>query len=167
MTKPLIRNLSILKQQSPRLGEAFDDLVTPLDNITNQLGSNPNGGNVVPAPVAQVQAQHLGNGVIDIAITDNSSVSRAINYYAEYSQSPSFSNYYTHVMGPSRNSHSLTLPNGTWYLRGRSQYPAGGSASVPISASGPVVVTGSSKVALFPSQGSGTGGGGAGSVIKS
>jgi hypothetical protein len=169
MNKPTIRSLSAIKQNPalPRVGEAFDDVLTHTGNIAAQLALDPGGTPVVPANVSQVQAQHLGNGQIDIAITDNSSISRAISYFAEYSQDPSFTNPYTLPMGPSRNNHTLILPNGTWYVRGLSQYPAGGPPSSPVNAASPIVVTGSSALPMFPSQGSGTGlpstGGGSGS----
>jgi len=168
MSKLVIKSLSAIKQNPtlPRVGEAMDDLLRGSNNVAAQLSTDPNGADIVPANVGQVQAQHLGAGQIDIAITDNSSISRAINYFAEYSQDPNFTNPYTLPMGPSRNNHTLILPNGTWYVRGFSQYPAGGSPSSPVNAPRPIVVSGSSAVPLFPSQGSGTGlpstGGGSG-----
>lgn len=162
----IVRSLGYIKQTNNRVGEAIDDLLKGHNNVAAQLATNPNGGDVVPAQVSQLQVQHIGSGAIDLAITDPSPISRAINYYVEYSQSASFSNSYTHVMGPSRNSHSLVLPNGIWYFQARSQYPAGGPASGPVAAKTSVAVTGSSSATLFPSQGSGTGGGGAGSSVS-
>jgi hypothetical protein len=157
--KLTIKSLGSIKADpdKTRIGEAFDDAATGINNLAAQLGADPNGGDVSPAQIAQVQVQHLGNGQIDIAILDNSSLSRAINYFAEYSQSPGFTNPYTLPMGPSRNNHTLFLPNGVWYFRGFSQYPAGGPPSSPVSAASGVVVSGSNSGVMYPAQGSGTG----------
>ncbi len=86
MPKLLVKSLSVIKQnpQTVRQGEAFDDVSSGINSLANQLGADPNGADVIPANVAQVQAQHLGNGLVDVAITDNSNVPRAIDYHVEY-----------------------------------------------------------------------------------
>jgi hypothetical protein len=155
----IVKSLGILKgtPSLTRVGEAISDHLIGTNNISAQLATNPNGPDVIPAPVAQVQAQHLGNGLVDVAITDNSDIARAINYHIEYDTSPNFtSNPRGTLLGPYRNGQ-FTLPNGTWYVRGFSQYPAGGPPSAPIAFPQPVVVTGSAALPLLNSQGSGTG----------
>jgi hypothetical protein len=173
MPKLTIKSLSIIKQNPAtlRVGEALDDVATGTNNLAAQLSADPNGSDITPANVAQVQAQHLGNGLVDVAITDNSSLSRAINYYIEADTSPNFtSNPRGITTGPIRNG-SLVLPNGTYYVRAYSQYPAGGPPSKPVNAAQPIVVTGSASLPLLASQGSGTGnpgqgGQGAGKTIN-
>jgi hypothetical protein len=167
MPKLLVKSLSVIKQnpQTVRQGEAFDDVSSGINSLANQLGADPNGADVIPANVAQVQAQHLGNGLVDVAITDNSNVPRAIDYHVEYDTSPAFTNPRGQTLGPWRNGQ-FTLPNGTYYVRGYSQIRTGGPPSSPVNAQIPVVVTGSATQPLSVSQGSGTGkpntGGGAG-----
>jgi hypothetical protein len=159
MPKLLIKSLSSIKQDPTlkRTGEAFDDIVSGTSNLAAQLSADPGGADITPANVAQVTAQHLGNGLVDVAIVDNSSISRAINYHVEYDTSPSFSvNPRGQSLGPWRNG-SVTLPNGTWYVRGYSQYPNGGPPSAPIVNPSPITVTGSAALPLLSSQGSGTG----------
>lgn len=159
MPKLLVKSLSIIKQDpsTVRVGEAFDDAITGINSLSAQLGTDPNGADITPANVAQVEAQHLGNGLVDVAITDNSSLSRAINYYVEYDTSPNFTGNPRGVaIGPLRNG-SIFLPNGTYYIRAYSQYPAGGPPSKPVMFSKPVLVSGSAAMPLLASQGSGTG----------
>jgi hypothetical protein len=163
----LVRSLSQIKQEQPRIGEAMDDLKSASNNLAHQLATDPNGkADVIPAQVAQVQAQHLGNGLVDVSITDNSSLSRAINYHVEYSADAGFTNPRGAPLGPWRTG-TIVLPNGTWYIRAYSQYPAGGPPSNPVNAQSPIVVSEAATGVLFASQGSGTGtpnsGGGAGS----
>lgn len=163
----IIKSLATIKQNPAltRVGEAMDDFLKGHNNVAKQLATDPNGGEVVPAQVAAVQAQHLGNGMVDISITDNSPIARAINYHVEYDSSSAFSNPRGTTLGPWRTG-TVVLPNGNWHVRGYSQYPAGGPPSAPVYA-GMITVTGSAPGTLFTSQGSGTGkanqGGGQGS----
>jgi hypothetical protein len=138
------------------VGEAMDDIVNGIQNHAAATTTDPNGADIIPVNVSIVQAQHVGNGQIDIAITDNSSLSRSINYFVDYSMDSNFTNPYTLSLGPSRNNHTLVLPNGTWYFQGYSQYVHGGPPSNPVRVRLPVAVTGSSSGKLFSSQGSGT-----------
>jgi hypothetical protein len=140
------------------VGEAFDDVLRGIQNHAAATTTDPNGADIIPSAVAMVQAQHVGNGQIDLAITDNSSLSRSINYFLDYSTDPGLSNPYTVAIGPSRNYHGLTLPNGTWYIQAYSQYVHGGPPSRPVRVSSPIIVTGSHKGTFFAPQGSGTGG---------
>ncbi len=154
-----IKSLAAIKQnpQLPRVGEALDDVVTGTSNIAKQLAADPGGTDVVPANIAQVQAQHLGNGLVNFALVDNSALSRAIAYHVEWDSSPSFSiNPQGKTLGPWRNG-TETLPNGTWYVRAYSQYPNGGPPSSPVNAPQPITVTGSVTQQYLSSQGSGTG----------
>jgi hypothetical protein len=159
MLKLTIKSLSAVKQNpaTVRIGECFDDASTGINNLAAQLGSDPNGSDVTPAKVAQVMAQHLGNGLVDVAITDNSSLSRAVNYYVEYDTSPDFSNNPRGTALGSYRNGQVTLPNGTYWVQAYSQYPAGGPPSKPVMFPQPIMVTGSAGLPLLNSQGSGTG----------
>lgn len=163
---PQVRNLNYIRQKDPKMAEVVDDLLRAHQNVAAQLATDPNGSNLVPATVAQLQVQQQ-NGFVDFAIVDNSRISRAINYYIQYSQTPGFQNPRQITLGPDRNGHTI-LPNGTYYFRALSQYPAGGPASTPSEPVGPIVIASSAigTLTLFPSQGSGTGGGGAGQTIQ-
>lgn len=162
--KPQVRTLNDIRREFPKHAEAFDNLITAHENVARQLSTDPNGSEVTPASPAQLMVQQQ-NGFVDLAVVDNSPISRAINYYVEWADNPGFNGYRTLPLGPSRNGH-IMLPNGTYSLRARSQYPAGGPASAPCKA---VSVTIAASVigtlSLFASQGSGTGGGGAGATI--
>lgn len=163
---PQVRSLNFIREKDSKTAEAFDDLIRAHSNVSEQLATDPNGGNVVPPVIAQLLVQQL-KGFVDIAIIDRSPISRAINYYLEISTSPSFGNPRTIALGPSRNYHMM-LPNGTFYFRARSQYPHGGPPSNPVSAQSALVITASviGALTLFSSQGSGTGGGGAGKTLS-
>jgi hypothetical protein len=163
--RPQVKTLNDIRRQFPKHAEAFDSLITAHENVAAQLATDPNGSPITPAVPAQLVVQHQ-NGFVDMAVVDNSPISRAINYYVELADNEGFSGYHTIPLGPSRNGHDL-LPNGNWWLRVRSQYPAGGPASAPSQAVA-ISIGGSpiGALTLLPSQGSGTGGGGAGSIIK-
>jgi hypothetical protein len=160
--RPTIRNLSYLQKiNTPqlagyKLAEAFEDLGDSVGNVANQVASSPDGSDITPPKIGQVQAQHVGGGALDIAITDNSKVQRAVEYFVEYAPNPGFSgSRYLHLVS-SRNG-TVMVPNGRWYVKAYSQYRFGGPPSEAIT-SGPISVTGSVVTqALLATQGCGTG----------
>lgn len=168
MNSLVVKSLAYIRQDPKltRVAEAISDLLIGHNNVALQLSSDPNGNDVVPENIAQLQVQHLGNGLVDIAIVDNSNISRAIEYHVEYSTDPAFTNPRGIHLGAWRTGTHV-LPNGIYYFRAYSQYPAGGPPSQPIPAQLPVTVANSATLPLFPSQASGTGkpnsGGGFGS----
>jgi hypothetical protein len=184
MAKPQVRQRSYIKTKWYEIGEAIDDLLKAHDATSQNLQNDPNGANVTPPNINGIQAQ-TGNstlavsggatvpvgGGVHVAITDNGKIGRAVHYFVEYDVTPNFTNPWVEHLGPSRN-RMLSLPNGTYYLRAYSQYPAGGPPSTPVLFSQPIVVTNSPFPALLPSQASGTGipstggGHGAGKVIN-
>lgn len=169
-----IKSLNAIKAAGgifSHVGEAIDDLLGAHSNVARNLASDPNGADNVPPNIAGIQVQHLGNGLVDISITDNAKISRAINYHVEYaaansSGNPDFTNPRGLLLGPWRTG-TVALPNGNWFFRAYSQYPAGGPPSSPVLAQGVIVVSGGAALSLYPSQASGTGnpstGGGHGS----
>ena len=154
-----IRNKSYLQRVSLRgfdgvkLSEAFDDVGKGVDNVAAQMGADPNGSPRVPPSIAKLEAQHLGNGILDFAITDNGTVNRAIDYVVELADNPNFSGARTVHFSPSRNGTAM-VPNGDWYLKAYSQYRLGGPPSGALT-SGKVTVTGSASKSLFGTQGCG------------
>lgn len=170
-TRLNIRNLPWLRTNDRKTAEAFDDVVRGHTNVAQQLATDPGGADVIPPQISSVEAVHLGSGHIDVAITDNAKIFRAISYFIEYDTSENFTNPRVVSLGPSRNAAPFVLPNGTYFFRAYSQYPAGGPPSNPVNA-GSVTVTGSSSGTLLGSQASGTahpatgGGAGAGKVLQ-
>lgn len=161
---PLIKNLDYIKRDDLFYGEAFGSLQQAHGAIAIQLGADPNGAEVVPTQPAAFRVQAAGN-LVDFEITDNSpTLLRSIQYFVEYGTDQNFTNPRVHSLGPSRNG-TMSLPPGTYYFRVRSQYPHGGPASSPNTFSQPVIITSGTAMTLFPSQGAGTGGGGAGKTI--
>lgn len=150
---------------STQIAEAMDDLIKGHNNIALPLGFDPNGGEVTPPKVAQLVTQHLGNGVIDAAITDNSQIVKGVNYFIEYAPANpvtglvNWTNPRVIDLGSSRNATPFILPNGTWGIRAYSQYKAGGPPSAPVYGQ-PVTVNVSNNSTILPllaSQSSGTG----------
>lgn len=159
-----IKNYSHIKASTPRTAEAFDSVNNAVGNMALQTGASIDGSQLVPTPPASISVQNSA-GQLYFTITDQSPISRAINYYVEISSSQGFVNPLTVPLQASRFGH-LLVPNGTYFVRARSQYPAGGAASAPCSA---VEVTVSTSVlgagSLPDSTGAGTGGGGAGATV--
>lgn len=162
--KTNIRNLNYLQNTSIRAGrgelegyklsEAFDDVGNAIGNVANQTASDPNGTDITPSPIGGIKAIHHGSGLMDISITDNGKIQRAVDYVVEMSDNQNFSNSRVIHFSPSRNVTPFTLPNGNWYFKGYHQYRFGGPPSKPV-VSGPVKVTGSVDAALLPGQGCG------------
>jgi hypothetical protein len=154
---PQVRNFNRLQQQDGKHAEIISDLLKAHGNVAAQLATDPNGADVIPPRISQVEAAHLGNGLIDAAITDNGKIVRAVNYFLEYDTTESFSNPRVIDLGSSRNTPPFILPNGTYFFRAYSQYKAGGPPSEFVVFPGSVTVTGGVSASLLSSQSSGTG----------
>lgn len=154
---PQVRNFNRLQQQDGKHAEIISDLLKAHGNVAAQLATDPNGADVVPPRIAQVEASHLGNGLIDVAITDNGKIVRAVSYFIEYDTTESFTNPRVIDLGSTRNSPPFVLPNGTYFFRAYSQYKAGGPPSEPVIASDSITITGGASGTLLSSQASGTG----------
>lgn len=187
MSRPQVKKLEVLRHDNLHLGEALDDLINAHDNTSSQLQNDPNGADIVPPQLSSLQvttasatlpvsggATVVVGGGAHLSIVDNSKIGRAVHYFVEYDTDPNFTNPWVEHFGPARN-RMISLPNGTYFFKAYSQYPAGGPpqpASKHVYASGPIVISGSPFPALLPSQASGTGmpgtggGHGAGRVIK-
>lgn len=161
------RNRQALLEENPKLAEALDDILGHINTTMTQTNSSPNG-QVTPPPTPNSLVVNGAHGIFDAAISDNSSeVNRGINYFLEYSKSPSFSAPTQISLGPSRNWRGH-LGNQTLYWRANSSYLTSprsdhayhGTQTQPVAVSGGGVNTGPE---LSPSQGSGTSAGGTGS----
>lgn len=137
------------------VADALKDVNSGIGTVANRLANDPNGTNVTPPNIAGLLAQHLGNGLVDIAIADPGLIQSAIGYHVEYDTNPNFTSSRYEFLGPSRNK-TITLPNGTYYFKAYSQYQYGGNPSAA-KTFGPVQVTGSAATSLLKTQGSGTG----------
>jgi len=132
-----IRNIAALKastkfgpNEARMLGEALEDITKHITNMNTALALNSDGSTATPPPINNISVT-AQNGLHQISITDNNSLFRPINYFAEYSPSPSFSNAHTIDLGSSRN-HVISLGNQPVYWRAYSQYKFGGAPSAPV-----------------------------------
>jgi hypothetical protein len=161
------RNRQLIHEKDPELGQALDDAFNYLESVMQQGNFSPSG-EVQPPPDVNALAVTAAQGVFDIQLTDNNSgVTRGVNYFVEYSESPSFAAPHVLDLGSSRNYRTF-LGNKNLYFRAYSSYPTS-RRSNPIyygTANAPIVVNGGGAVAgpvLNPSSGAGTSRGGDGS----
>jgi hypothetical protein len=160
----LIRNLATLRNMptwGSRLVEAFADVQRQLSNLSVQ--SNGSLSSPTNAPPPQINALHVdgGAGIYHAYVTDNNpNLYRGVEYTAEYSQNPDFSDFHVVHMGPSRDHRmNIGLP-GPLYWRAYSGYGPSSPPSTAVYHGGgqPVGVNAGGAVAppLKPGQGSGT-----------
>jgi hypothetical protein len=135
-------------------------------------------GEVKPPPQVDELSIKSSGELIHATITDNSALTRNINYFLEHDTSPDFTAPHVIHLGTSRGT-TLSLPTNddtgalqSHYFRAFSQYPGSkpskpqnyvstavqaprppGSTTAPAS---PVNLTGSTNMTLLPSTGSGT-----------
>lgn len=116
------RRRAELKNLNPMVAEALDDLASRITNTGEQVAASPDGL-VAPPPSVSSLAVSAAQGIFDISINDNnSSIVRGINYFLEYSLSPSFTAPHVKDLGSSRNWRGF-LGNQTLYWRAYSSYP--------------------------------------------
>lgn len=160
MAKLSIRNITYIAQKlDNRLGEAFEDLIRGVNNITDQIVSNPSGPQS-PPPTINGLSVLAADGIFDVAITDNNAIQRGIIYFIEYSTTPQFSQPSGFCLGPWRTWRGQ-LGKGTLYWRAYSQYPSSdpstpvyfGNINIPTPVAGGGTLAGPSYQA---STGSGT-----------
>jgi hypothetical protein len=126
---PKIRNIPALKSQDAKLGETLNDIVAAFDGLGKRLNVDPSGDVSAPSDVSRLTVV-ASQGIFDIRIFDNSPVNRGINYFVEYSTTPSFTSPIQIDLGTSRNGREF-LGNLTLYWRSYSQY-VGSQPSNPI-----------------------------------
>lgn len=160
MQKLNIANIEIIRQRDPHLAEALESIALQTASVAEQTTATLHGSTPAPPAPSSLNVTAAG-GIFDMSITDHSTVQRGINYFVEYSDSPSFVKPRQIDLGQARNERR-SLGNQTLYFRAYSAYPTsprsevvyhGGSASAPAAVVGGGAVTGP---ALQDSQGSGT-----------
>lgn len=161
---PTIRNLPYIARvrvtkgvgdfDGSKLADALEDIQNTSGNVANQIAANPDGVDIVPPKIGGFNVVHLGNGVVDFAITDGGTIQRAIDYIVEASSNSAFSGSRVVHFSPSRNPAPFPLPMGNWWFKAYSQYRHGGPPSVPIVV-GPVGVSGQITSGLLGTQGCG------------
>lgn len=152
------RNRSQIFQMNRLIAEALDDIQSQVNNVAQQTTASAQGGTNPPPNISNI-AVSAANGVFQIIITDNAPVYRGINYFAEYSDTASFTQPHVLDLGASRTWRGF-LGSGTFYWRAYSQY-ATSEPSNPVyfgSTNDPTPVAGGGVLA-GPSLGSSTGSG--------
>lgn len=158
-----IRNISQIRSSNPLLAEALESIAEQVGHVADQTTATLHTTTQAPPPPEALNVTASG-GVFDFAITHTAPVQRGINYFVEYSQSPSFAQASTIDLGQSRN-HRVFLGNQTLYFRTRAGYPTSPPSEPTyfIAGSGspaqPTAVVGGGAIAgptPQPSQGAGT-----------
>lgn len=140
------------------LHKALTSIQGQSTNTEQQANTNPNGQPTAPPAINGFHVSTGPGGEFQLAITDNSEVSRGVKYWAEHATNPQFTNAHAIDIGQTRN-HSVYLGNQTLYWRAYSSYGASPPSNHVYhgSAVRPIAVTGGVAGTRAPSQGSGTG----------
>jgi hypothetical protein len=152
----LLPQLKTVQSTDPRLADSLQRIVDAVNTLGVGTGVDPAGNTAPPAPISAISVQ-AADGIFDVALTDNSPVTRGISYFVESDTTPGFNAPHVYALGPSRNMR-VSLGNLTLYWRGYSQY-LGSSPSAPVAFGAPptpVIGGGSAGPALQSSAGSGT-----------
>lgn len=150
-----------------RLATMFENIQDSINQTANATGADSTGHTDPPDPPQAVNVSG-GSDHIHVTIADNSNRSRALHYFVEWSANdPNFLAPNVEHLGPSRgrilalpaNDETMTPIN--YYVRVYSHTLGGREASAKLTYGGaanptPVVLTGTSSLALLPSTGSGT-----------
>jgi hypothetical protein len=148
--------LTHVESSDPRLADSLRRIVDAVNTLGVGTGVDPAGATEAPTSIASLNVI-AANGIFDIALTDNSPITRGISYFVESDITPGFNQPHVYSLGPSRNLR-VSLGNLTLYWRAYSQY-LGSDPSAPVAFGAPptaVVGGGSAGPALQPSSGSGT-----------
>jgi hypothetical protein len=157
-----ISQLARIKSESPYTYEALTQVVSAVNSIGRAAGVDPSGDISAPSPIGGISVV-AADGIFDVAITDNSVVTRGIYYFAESDTTPGFAAPHVYFLGSSRNLRA-SLGNQTLYWRGYSQYLGSQPSAAVVfgSPATPVVGGGAAGPTPQASSGSGTASGGAG-----
>lgn len=153
-----LKNLAHLKTLDPTgiLYDMVKQLEAAHNNIGAQVNAAPVGTTDAPPQIGAIHAEIMTAGVHKITITDNSPVSRGVQYFAEGSTTPDFKSgsVITIPMGPSRVA-IVPTGAGAIHWRGFHQYPTS-APSDPVYAAAAVDAGGGARIASLSSPGSGT-----------
>jgi hypothetical protein len=158
----LLPQLKTIQSSNPKLADSLQRIVDAVNTLGVGTAVDPAGNTAPPASISAISVQ-AADGIFDIAITDNSPVTRGISYFVESDTVPGFNAPHVYALGPSRNMR-VSLGNLTLYWRGYSQY-LGSQPSAPVVFGSPataVVGGGAAGPPPQSSSGSGTASGGSG-----
>jgi len=149
----------------PQLGEALGRLQDAVNELGTNAGVHPIGQTPPPPPLQGVAVKVSGE-LVHIAINHQLPISKGIKYFTEVANEPSFARPIVYDHGASRTPPPISLPTLTdegapqsFYFRHYAQYP-GSDASPALVHGGntptPVTLSGTTRMTLLPSTGSGT-----------
>lgn len=158
--------LKEIQNRDPHLGMLLNDLFDGLENFGTHIGVTAKGKLNPPDPIKQINVK-AGTDHVHVTLHDPSAVRKGVQYFVEYATTPTFAGAHVEHLNASRG-RPIALPakddSGNpvnYYFRAYSQY-AGSNAQSKRAVFGgkytptAVTLTGSSKLTLLPSQGSGT-----------
>jgi hypothetical protein len=159
--------LTEVKVHQPRLAVALQNIQDAINQSAILAGTDSTQHTAPPDPPQSLQVA-AGDSHVHVTLTDHSQRSKALNYFVEYSvNDPNFRQPHVEHLGASRG-RVLALPANdgdnapiSYYFRGYSSYLGSRTASPKVYHGNnlvptPVTLTGTSKLTLLPSQGSGT-----------
>lgn len=122
-----IKNIDHFRQTNPLLAEALESIAQQVAHVADQTTATLHATTAAPSPPDAISVVAAG-GIFDIAITDKDpNAPRGINYFVEYSQSPTFAQATTIDLGAARN-YRANFGNQTLYFRAKRGVPTGPSS---------------------------------------
>ena len=149
-----IKNLSILHNRDPFLGEALKSIQDALNQGFTQTGVDATG-EIPPPPTISALNVSAANGLFSISIVDNGAIYKSIEYFVDWSLNANFAPARTIEMGSTRTL-DIFLGNVTAYFRAYSSYPGSQASQGVYFAANPVTGGGVAAPAPTPSTGAGT-----------
>lgn len=156
-----------LRIKQPRLAIMLEKIQDAINGVGAMVGADPTGHTSSPPSPSGISVA-AGTDHIHVTLSDNSTRTRALNYFVEWSvNDPSFGNPNVEYLGPSRGK-VLALPakDGSgnvisYYVRGYSSYLGSQSPSKKVTFGGAplptaVQLTGTSRLTPLSSTGAGT-----------
>src|SRR5580704_11742359 len=83
----LLPQLKTVQSTDPRLADSLQRIVDAVNTLGTGTGVDPAGNTAPPAPISAISVQ-AADGIFDIALTDNSPVTRGISYFVESDTTP-------------------------------------------------------------------------------
>jgi hypothetical protein len=146
-----VPNMDIIGQQNPAVYEALQTIIAGVNNMAAQTNAEPGASqNAAPPTIAGFNVVESG-GIHDLQITDNAPAYRGVNYFAEYSQTPDFSNAHQIDLGSSQN-HRANLGSGVYYWRASSSYGTSNASPFVYHGGAQALAVGSGSYAGPPMQ---------------
>lgn len=155
-----------IQSKDPRHAQVHQDIVDAINRIAANAGVSATGDIAAPKPPDSVSVS-VGGEQMHVSINHNGPVSRGIRYFTEIGYSttgtPTFGQPIVKDHGTSRTPEPFTLPtqdgSGNPYsysVRSYAQNPGGPASEATVAQGGPFTMSGTTKLTLLPSNGSGT-----------